>query len=104
MTNPLLLLCFPTLYVFGALFSLLQMQVIFTLIAKGVSQVKAISALEPVLPCEELSQNAVVVVEPSLDSCPHIRSRDGLERLHCQGLRVSRYSSRKILTDMGGNL
>ena len=52
MTNPLLLLCFPTLYVFGALFSLLQMQVIFTLIAKGVSQVKAISALEPVLPCE----------------------------------------------------
>ena len=51
-SNPILVIFYPILYIFGALFSLLQIQVIFSLIAKGVSAAKKISALEPIVPRE----------------------------------------------------
>ncbi len=50
--NPLLALFLPSLYIFGAIFSLLQFQVILTLIAKGVVEVKKIEFLKGVVPGE----------------------------------------------------
>ena len=50
MSNPILYVFYPTFYVFASLFSLVQMQVLLTLIGQGVSKAKTITALEPLVP------------------------------------------------------
>jgi hypothetical protein len=50
MSNPILFVFFPVFYVFGALFSLVQLQVFLTLIGQGVSKAKTIALLEPLVP------------------------------------------------------
>ncbi|GAX85659.1 hypothetical protein CEUSTIGMA_g13074.t1 [Chlamydomonas eustigma] len=49
-TNPLVVLFLPSLYIVGALFSLLQFQVLIALIGKGVLELKKIPSLSSLLP------------------------------------------------------
>jgi hypothetical protein len=48
--NPLVVLFLPTLYIFGSLFTLLQFQVLITLIGKGIIELKKIPSLSSILP------------------------------------------------------
>mmetsp|Transcript_2068 Transcript_2068/g.5448 ORF Transcript_2068/g.5448 Transcript_2068/m.5448 type:complete len:96 (-) Transcript_2068:326-613(-) len=50
MNNPLAVMFLPVLYLLGSCFSLLQFQVVITLIAKGVAKAKTVAALEPAMP------------------------------------------------------
>ena len=48
--NPLFVICLPTFYIFTACFSLLQFQVVMTLLAQAVIRAKKVALLQPALP------------------------------------------------------